>query len=190
MTNFLEVAAWVNKNAGIIAVGNTMVLAVLGFLFNRSQERLKAHLNAKFHAHTVQYEREFEIIGNLWMAAVDYRNAAIDLNPLLTPSILEGVERSETDETKEKLIRCSKALHTLYSVIDKHRPFFPQGIRDILEYFIKIACQEAAFTERRWRNRENVDSSDYESSSMRRKLIEEKIDELEKEIRKYNDSLK
>jgi hypothetical protein len=181
-----EFIIWLNKNSGILTVVNTLVLGIVGFFLNRSQERLKSQLNAKFHAHTVRFEKEFEVLQSLWAAAVKLRNATVALNPSVIPTILEGPEETQEEMRQRKLIHCAKARDDFYKIVDDNRPFYDQKIRESLEALMKTAFREASqteagrppleFPEKNW--------AYSEASEKNRKAILEQIDELEEALRK------
>jgi hypothetical protein len=181
-----EIIQWTNKHAGLISGVNTImvvVLGVLGIFFNRSLERLKAHLNAKFHAHTLLYEKELEILGGQWIAAVNFRDAVTWLNPTLTPSTLGGPAQADEDRTEEGLVNCRETLNAFYTVIDHNRPFFPQGIREAAEKVIKLGKEEAAYNEQRLRSSPSDRAAQFEQSQQRRATISNSIDRIEEIIR-------
>jgi hypothetical protein len=185
-----DILQWVNKYSGIftaiLTALNTLLIAILGIIFTRSQERLKSHLNVKFHAHTVRFEKEFKVLTDLWAAAIKLRDVVMQLNPTIIPSRLDAAAEPEEELTRKRLISCRQAFNHFFGVIDDNRPFFPQEVRQALEEIIRPAHDEAGFAERKWSSPSKI--SDYwaedEASGKRREAISKQIDVIEEAIRK------
>jgi hypothetical protein len=178
-----DAIVWLNRYVGVLAVLNTLVIALLGFFFNRSQERLKSHLNSKFHAHTVRFEKEFGVMGNLWIAVIDLRNAVMALNSPIKYVPLEVVEEDEVECKRRQLVTCNEAFDRFFKAIDYNRPFFDQELRRAIEDIRKDAGAEASFTQRTLADPESIEYEDREASDKRRKAIREQIDVIEEAIR-------
>ena len=49
--------------------------------YAKELEGLKSELNAKFHAHTVRFQKEFQVYEQIWKALLELRNATLKLRP-------------------------------------------------------------------------------------------------------------
>src|SRR5271157_5441463 len=49
--------------------------------YAKELEGIKSQLNAKYHAHTVRFEKEFKVYEQIWKTLVELRNATVKLRP-------------------------------------------------------------------------------------------------------------
>jgi hypothetical protein len=92
--------------------------------YAKELEGLKSQLNAKFHAQTVRFEKEFQVLEEVWTRLLDLRNAGAAFKP--------GVRMGEQDENE--LRKCfGTAYGDFLRTIDTHKPFYPQEVFDLVE---------------------------------------------------------
>lgn len=112
---------WIAAGAATVA---TIVTLIFGFLSNRKLQHLKSQLDLQFHVHRVKFEKEFQILEEVWRCLIELRNAGAAFTP--------GVRPGPSDES-EDMKRWGRAYGQLLRVIDVRKPFFPQEIFDLLE---------------------------------------------------------
>jgi hypothetical protein len=96
--------------------------------YAKELEGLKSQLNAKFHAQTVRFEKEFQVLEEVWSRLIDLHNAGAAFQP--------GVKFGEPDKD-EDMKRFGEAYKAFLRTIDVQKPFFPQEVFDLLENYRK-----------------------------------------------------
>ena len=88
--------------------------------YAKELEGLKSQLNAKFHAHTLRFEKEFHVYEQIWKTLLDLKNATLDLRP-----VRDRVNPNETEEERKqkRFERFRKAFDAFYPVVYENRPF-------------------------------------------------------------------
>ncbi len=99
-------------------------------------EGLKSQLNAKFHAQTVRFEKEFKVYEEVWGALLELRNATVHLR-------IAGKE-----DPDERMNRYRKAFDNFYPVLYGSKPFIPQEIFSSLEDLLRVIFSEASNQQR------------------------------------------
>jgi hypothetical protein len=94
--------------------------------YAKDLESLKSQLNAKFHAHTVRFEKEFQILERVWNGLIELRNAAEAFTP--------GPKSGPIDQDKDKE-RFGEAYYKFLGIIDVHKPFYSKELFDLLEEY-------------------------------------------------------
>jgi hypothetical protein len=82
--------------------------------YAKELEGLKSQLNARFHAQTLRFEKEFNVLQDVWTHLIDLRDAGEAFTP--------GFKSGPIDESKAKE-RFGEAYYNLLKVIDVQKPF-------------------------------------------------------------------
>jgi hypothetical protein len=91
------------------------------------------------HIHRVSFEREFEILSEMWAAVVDLRGATLAMRPIVG---FDDPNKSEEEVKKERLERFNESYDKCFSLIEKKRPFYPEEIYKALTGIMQIAIDE------------------------------------------------
>jgi hypothetical protein len=99
-------------------------------------EILKSELSRKSYVHSVQFEKEFNLLTELW-------EHLIDLKEYATKSIYKAFDLSKIDNYDEKSIRNINNEITEYVLefirfLESNRPFYPEGIYKALNKSTKL----------------------------------------------------
>ena len=108
--------------------------------YAKELEGLKSQLNAKFHAQTVRFEKEFKVYEQLWATLLNLRNATLNLRP--SGDSVDPNE-SEEDRRKRRLERFKAAFDVFYPTVYENKPFFPLGIFDHLDSLRRLITSES-----------------------------------------------
>ena len=102
-------------------------------------EVLRSELVRQTHMHRLSFEKEFEILSELWAAVVDLRAATLAIRP-----ILDFIPREKTEEQvkEERLERFNKSYAECYQVVAKNRPFYPEDIYQTASKIMEISIDE------------------------------------------------
>jgi hypothetical protein len=92
--------------------------------YAKELEGLKSQLNAKFHAHTVRFEKEFQVLEEVWSRLIDLHSAGAAFQP--------GLKSGKSDKA-EDMKRFGEAYNAFLRTTDVHKPFFPQEVFNLLE---------------------------------------------------------
>ncbi len=125
MSELGVIAPWIAAGAATV---NTIFILVFGFLFNRRLEQVKSQLSLRIHVHRAKFEKEFQVLQEVWSCLVCLRNAGAAFTP--------GFKSGQSDESEDKK-QFGQAYNDLLRTIDNHKPFFPPAIFDLLEDFRK-----------------------------------------------------
>jgi hypothetical protein len=109
--------------------------------YAKELEGLKSQLNAKFHAQTVRFEKEFKVFEEVWASLVSLRDATRRLRPLF--EYADPKDPKHPEEAKKRLDDFGKSYDSFYTVVHCNRPFFPQEIFDPLRGLLKLSLGEA-----------------------------------------------
>ncbi len=103
--------------------------------YAKELEGIKSQLSTKFHAETVRFEKEFQVLEEVWSRLIDLHNAG--------EAFQTGVRSGEPDEAEDRK-RFGKAYNAFLRTIDVQKPFFPREIFDLLEDYRKRQLKEAS----------------------------------------------
>jgi len=108
--------------------------------YAKELEGLKSQLNAKFHAQTVRFEKEFHVYEKIWKALLEIKNSTVKLRPI---SDTVDSRVSEEDRKRERLERFGKAFDCFYPAVYENKPFFPPDIFTRLEQLLILMNVES-----------------------------------------------
>jgi hypothetical protein len=147
--------------------------------YAKELESLKSHLNAKFHAHTVRFEKEFMVFEELWACLVDLRDATRRLRP-----VMDYANPKDPEVAKERLESFANAYDLFYNVVHKNRPFFPQEVFEILRQLMKLVFGEASDYQMGWSSPREFDPNYWKTAEKNAREILEEIEAVCETIRK------
>ena len=99
-------------------------------------ESLRSRLQKKNTVHKIQFEKEFQLYGELWKALVDVRS-----NSVITPS-LDIIPAGESfyDVYKERFESAADAFNRANDLFKYHRPFYHDDVCKITEELL-VQCR-------------------------------------------------
>jgi hypothetical protein len=147
--------------------------------YAKELEGLKSQLNAKFHAQTVRFEKEFKVFEEVWAALVSLRDATTRLRPTI-----DYADPKKPEVAKERLEDFGKGYDGFYSVVHCNRPFFPQEIFDLLRGLLKLALGEARDYQEGWSDPRSHDPDYWKTAEKNSQEILARIEEICEAIRK------
>jgi hypothetical protein len=146
-------------------------------------EVLRSNLSRQSHIHNIAFEKEFEILSEVWASLVELQAAAMGLRP-----VLDSVDPKESeDERKQKRLKqFGEAFGAFTRVVIKNRPFYPTEIYSQLLSLRGLAIEEAV--EYQWRNPTDKgsgrDPEYWKKAHQNAEKIIQKVDEICELIRK------
>ena len=104
-------------------------------------EILRSDLGMRAHVHKLQFEREFDILSQVWDKLIDLSVATHGLRP-----VLDNVEPDipEQEVKAQRLQIFLKSSDAFFNTVHKNRPFYPQEIFDALAKVMEVTRIEAA----------------------------------------------
>lgn len=105
-------------------------------------EALKSQLNAKFHAHTVRFEKEFKALEEIWGKLLKLRNTAMKLRP--PGESYANEERTKDEEKKKRFNEYREAFDAFWAVLYPNQPFLPPEIFSCLDDLLSTIWKEAS----------------------------------------------
>ena len=95
-------------------------------------ESLKSKLGKKNTVHKLQFEKEFQLYGELWKALVDVRSTAA-----ITPSIdIMPRDQAHYDVYKDRYASAADAFNKANDLFKYHEPFYHGDVSKITEDFL------------------------------------------------------
>lgn len=123
----------------------TLVLTAIGWRVKDTQDSkiatLQSQLERELHMHKLTFEREFDILSNLWNALVDLRDSRPE-----DPVLLNTPEADREQQRSDQYRKFRERQLTLRGVFEKSRPFYPQEIYDLVLAFVGKHNVKAVFT--------------------------------------------
>jgi hypothetical protein len=92
------------------------------------------------YVHKIHFEKEFEILVNVWRSLADLTSTTLALRP-----VLDSIDpiKSEEERKLERLNNFSDSYMDFYEHVEKFRPFYPSDIYQTLLEISSIAQDEA-----------------------------------------------
>ncbi len=144
-------------------------------------EAVRAQYAVRSHMNTLTFEKEFEILSEVWSTLVDLKSAAQGLRPML-----DHVDPNEpADERKRKrLQKFAESYSAFANVVEKNRPFYPTDIYKALFEIMMIAADEADEYRHRDPDRRRLDEKYWRSALDNNRKIVAQVDGVCELIRK------
>jgi hypothetical protein len=110
--------------------------------YAKELEDLKSHLNAKFHAQTVRFEKEFAAFTEIWRTLLRLKNAAVHLRP--PGDFYPAEERTPDEEKRMRFEEYCDAFKDFYLALYANKPFFPVEIFSCIEDLLSAVFSHAS----------------------------------------------
>jgi hypothetical protein len=95
--------------------------------YAKELEGIKSQLNAKFHAHTVRFEKEFDSYKEIWGNLVEMREAFVKYR------FQANMTSPDTGDFKRQLSnKFAESITSLVISYDKNRPFFSKSVYETI----------------------------------------------------------
>ena len=145
---------------------------------DKQLESLKTKLGKKNTVHKLQFEKEFQLYGELWKALVDVRKTAV-----ITPFIdIMPSDKSLYDVYKERYEIAADAFNKAKNLFEDHRPFYHDDVSKITEELLG-QCRGYIVNVRRKLKLGKFDEKLQEKADELSEKVPEAIDEIEKAIK-------
>jgi len=102
-------------------------------------EAIKHEFATRLHVRQVRYEREYDLLVDIWEKVVALRDATVRLRPE-SDTIQEGVSDSERKAQRVKIYMA--AGREFYLAYENRKPFFPEPLYTQLSTLIKRTWRE------------------------------------------------
>ncbi|HBG77542.1 MAG TPA: hypothetical protein DDW84_01655 [Phycisphaerales bacterium] len=136
-------------------------------------ESLKSKLGKKNTVHKLQFEKEFQLYGELWKALVVVRKTAV-----ITPT-LDTIDELPYEEKYKKAV---EAFNKAKNLFEDHRPFYHDDVSKITRDLLS-QCRGYIGSVGQMLNSENFNDELYDKADDLLKKVPEAIDEIEKVIK-------
>lgn len=127
--------------SSLLTLFTSIVLTSIAWRIKSSQdariETLKSDLDRQLHISQLTFDKEFEILSELWNAFVDLRDSALHLDPNWVEMDLHASAEQIEQRNKSRYDRYLEHRASFLHIFEKNRPFYPQDIYDILHKFEK-----------------------------------------------------
>jgi hypothetical protein len=108
--------------------------------YAKELESLKSQLNAKFHARTVRYEKEFESYKEIWDSIVELMDHIFELH------IAVSIPDRGSDLAKADRKKFLEAIGKFYFAFEKNRPFFSPEVYSVIAELRHLPAIEKSIT--------------------------------------------
>ena len=146
--------------------------------YDKQLEFFKSKSDKKKTVHKLQFEKEFQLYGELWEALVGVRKTAV-----ITPTLDTMPEdRSAYDVYKDRSATAANAFNKAMNLFENHRPFYHDDVSKITR---DLLSQCRAYIRSVGRNLElgKLDVEFREKADELSEKVPEAIDEIEKAIK-------
>ena len=145
---------------------------------DKQLESLKTKLGKKNTVHKLQFEKEFQLYGELWKALVDVRKTAV-----ITPFIdTMPSDKSPYDVYKERYEIAADAFNKAKNLFEDHRPFYHDDVSKITRDLLH-QCRGHVGSVGQMLNSGNFDEKLHDEADKLLEKVPEAIDEIEKAIK-------
>lgn len=158
----------------IIAVGGTIVGAVIGFVGNVFIEKRKAKNDSRIYITKTQFEYTYEVFKKLSKAVYDYM--------VILSAFKEGYRLAEQKNDKQTYIDLVNACADIQDIVSENAPFIPKNLYET------ISELESETRDRFWKQFDSITSKDgnpVQISKDEYKRMEEIVQKTNDEIRTY-----
>jgi hypothetical protein len=107
--------------------------------YEAANKSVQAELDKRVHVYRVQFETEFKALSEIWAKITDLRSDMGSIRPFIDHNV-EGEDVVE--KYRRRLLRFSKTLAELKTLVFKYAPFYPQNIYDKLWELLNLAGRE------------------------------------------------
>jgi hypothetical protein len=141
-------------------------------------EALRSKLGKKITVHKLQFEKEFQLYGELWKALVEVKKTAI-----ITPFV-DSMPRDKTpyDVYKERYETAVDAFNKAKNLFEDHRPFYHNNVSDITKNLLS-QCRGYIRDVGKMLSRREFNDELHDKADALLKKIPEAVDEIEEAIK-------
>jgi hypothetical protein len=150
--------------------------------FAASLARLQGELEKASHVHRIQFEREYQLLSEIWGALARVRSS---MQPLHATAVLGPPGQTTKERVDPVFAQFRKDLDALKVAVDHHSPFYPQTLHGPLDAAIRLADREDV--ESGWKDGEGPGS---EAGRQRFSEYRARMDEIATIVRDYLDNLR
>lgn len=169
-------------------IGAAITGGIINLTFQSKLEKLKSQLEKKNTIHKLQFEKEFELYGELWKALLKVRNT-INITPILD-SIPEGKDFEEV--YKERWELAANNFDKANGILNENLPFYHKDVSDVAKLLLDECRQHLIslkgiliYPKRKSNCNDKDDKLDmFDKAEEVIKKVIEAIDEIEKAIQK------
>lgn len=146
---------------------------------DKQLESLKAKLGKKNTVHKLQFEKEFQLYGELWKALVKVRKTVV-----ITPFIDNNMPKDQAhyDVYKSRFESAVDAFNNAKNLFEDHRPFYHDDVSKITRNLLS-QCRGYIGSIGQMLKSEKFDDKLYDKAEELLKKVPEAIDEIEKVIK-------
>lgn len=143
-------------------------------------EAVRAEYIKRQHVHQMAFDKEFEILSEVWGTLVDLRNATRGLRP-----VLDYVDPNESEEERKRkrLQKFAECYSTFVNTAEKNQPFYPKEIYESLFEIMMIAHVEAGEYSFHDLDGRPIDSQYWQKALNNQKRIIQTVDNVCEQIR-------
>jgi hypothetical protein len=102
-------------------------------------EAVRSQYAKQQHMHQMAFDKEFDILSEVWATLVDLRNATLGLRPILDYS-----HPNETEEKRKRLQKFAECYNAFTNIVEKNKPFYPKQIYQPLFEIMMVTSDESA----------------------------------------------
>lgn len=143
-------------------------------------KRLESELTVNRYIHSLQFNREFELYGELWPKLVELRNKIRALRP-----VVDVVDRNESEEDRKKRRNSEfiKSYESFFSLGYMSEPFFPKAVYSRILTLRTLVQKEALHYKRGEDQRTGFDEKYWKDAEANAEAIMKAVDEVCEAIR-------
>jgi len=143
-------------------------------------EAVRVEYVKRQHVHQMTFDKEFEILSEVWGTLVDLRSATQGLRPLL-----DHYDPNEPDEERrsKRLQKFAESYNVFANTVVKNQPFYPKEIYESLFEIMMIAREEADEYSLHDPDRRPLDSQYWKNALNNQRRIIEVVDKVCEQIR-------
>jgi len=147
--------------------------------YDKQLESLKSKLGKKNTVHKLQFEKEFQLYGELWKALVDVRSTAT-----ITPSLdIMPKDQPHYDVYKGRFESAADAFNKANDLFKYHRPFYHDDVSKITEDLLD-QCRKYIRKVERVLSSEKFDDKLFDSADELFEKMTEAINKIEEAIKR------
>lgn len=147
--------------------------------YNKQLELLKSKLDKKNTVHKLQFEKEFQLYGELWKALVDVRSTAT-----ITPSLdIMPKDKSSIEIYKERTERAFEAFYKANALFIYNRPFYHDDVSKITDGLLN-QCLKHINRVARVLSSEKFDDKMFEKADELFEIMQKTVNDIEAAIKR------
>ena len=108
--------------------------------YSSSLEMFKSELNKQLQIHRISFEKEFDILSELWKSLSKLRYATASLRP---EGDIIDTRITEEERKKQRLQNFFDSYNSAFEIVQYNRPFYPDYIYDEVNKIMRISMREA-----------------------------------------------